>query len=547
LAATLESGAENDRRLRDIQEALQAKDFDRAVALARAALDGGFVHPMLLNLRAYWLEEQQRHKEACADLQRARELAPQSVPVLNALGLCLVNCSRPQDAVEAFAAALAVQPDFLPARFNLAWASEMTGNLAAAREEYREVIRRQPEHLNALAGLALLSTRLGDWEAARRNAALALAIDATHPNALLALASADIEDGKGKEAELRLSALVQNEALHPAAHALARGLLADALDRQGRYRDAFAAYRASNEELRRIHAPRFEDPGVESACSYVSWLADYFQNTNAWARMPAGPSRRNGPINHIFIAGFPRSGTTLFEQIIGAHALAVTTEEKDALADSVRAYMACPDDLTRLARSTEQDLLPFRDAYWRRIEKAGFDVAGKILVDKLPLTTVKLPLVARLFPDAKVIFAVRDPRDVVLSCFRRRFTMNPSMFEFLTLEGTARFYGAVMRLAGLYREKLPLNLHQLRHEDLLENFDKETRATCEFCGIEWREEMREFAGRAKARAIATPSAVQLMRGLNRQGVEHWRKYAEDLEPVMPLLRPWIAKFGYNPD
>jgi hypothetical protein len=59
--------------------------------------------------------------------------------------------------------------------------------------------------------------------------------------------------------------------------------------------------------------------------------------------------------------------------------------------------------------------------------------------------------------------------------------------------------------------------------------------------------MREFAGRAKARAIATPSAVQLMRGLNRQGVEHWRKYAEDLEPVMPLLRPWIAKFGYNPD
>ena len=92
-----------------------------------------------------------------------------------------------------------------------------------------------------------------------------------------------------------------------------------------------------------------------------------------------------------------------------------------------------------------------RDAYWSRVRAFGVEPRGKVFIDKMPLASVQLPVVAKLFPSARILFALRDPRDVVLSCFRRRFGMNPAMYQLLTLEGAAAFYDAVMRLSELGR------------------------------------------------------------------------------------------------
>ena len=176
------------------------------------------------------------------------------------------------------------------------------------------------------------------------------------------------------------------------------------------------------------------------------------------------------------------------------------------------------------------------------------DVPGfKVALDKLPLNTMKLPLIARLFPEAKILFALRDPRDVVLSCFRQRFRMNPSMYEFLTLDGAARFYDGVMRLADLYRAKLSLDLHTHRYEDLVEDFDGQTRTICDFIGLPWRAEMRDFAATLDDRSTATPSSTQVARGLYREGVGQWRRYRDQLAPVLPVLAPWVATYGYPAD
>ena len=89
------------------------------------------------------------------------------------------------------------------------------------------------------------------------------------------------------------------------------------------------------------------------------------------------------------------------------------------------------------------------------VRKFGVEPRGRVFIDKMPLSNVQLPVIAKLFPNARVLFARRDPRDVVLSCFRRRFGMNPSMYQLLTLEGAAAYYDAVMRLSELYRDLLP--------------------------------------------------------------------------------------------
>jgi hypothetical protein len=149
-----------------------------------------------------------------------------------------------------------------------------------------------------------------------------------------------------------------------------------------------------------------------------------------------------------------------------------------------------------------------------------------------------------MFPDAKIIFAIRDPRDVVLSCFRRTFKMNPSMYEFTSMLGTANLYDAVMESGEIYLERLPLTVHRVRYEDVVADFEVAARSLCDFLEVEWSEQLKEFAH--TRRSIATPSSAQVARGLYEEGVGQWRHYAFAFEPVMPILRPWIDKFGYAP-
>jgi hypothetical protein len=206
----------------------------------------------------------------------------------------------------------------------------------------------------------------------------------------------------------------------------------------------------------------------------------------------------------------------------------VAMEERDCLIDSQNEFLMTPDSLDRLANMHGDVLDSARAVYWRRVGDAGVDPSRPVFVDKMPLNTVLLCLVAKLFPHAKILFALRDPRDVVLSCFRRRFGMTAQMYELITLKGAAEYYDAVMRLGRIYRDKLGLDMHDLRYEAMVAGMETEMRAVCTFLGMEWDDAMHNFATRAHERSIDTPSAAQV-----------------SLAPVLPLLKNWLAYYGYS--
>src|SRR5262249_13166978 len=108
----------------------------------------------------------------------------------------------------------------------------------------------------------------------------------------------------------------------------------------------------------------------------------------------------------------------------------------------------------------------------------------------------------------------------------------------------ASYYGAVMRLMEIYREKLAFEVLEARHEALVADFEGECRRICEFLGLEFRSEMRLFARRARGQNIDTPSGVQVARGLSSQGLGQWRRYRNQLAPILPWLAPFVARFGY---
>jgi len=530
--------------IKAVTAALGASDLQGAAALSRSALDSGLLHPLFLNLRAYWLETQGRDREALSDLEQARALAPRDLAVLNALGLSLSRQDRLQEAADAFDDAIAVQPDFAPAHFNKGCASEALGELDAARAAYVRATELTPDVAEPFARLASLATRRGDWKDARALAGRALQLDPANVTARCALAAADIEEKAFDAADAALAKLLA-EPLSFQDRYNVQGLLGDLRNAQTRYSQAFRAYTEGNLEFREAHAPRFA--GRQTALDSIRWLTAHFEAAPTTPRQPADldPAQHGKAAGHVFLLGFPRSGTTLLEQVLASHARVISMEEKEAFLDSGRVFLGDPAAFEKLASLSGRELSGYRQAYWRRVEGYGIDVGSKVFIDKLPFHTLKLPLIVKLFPDAKILFALRDPRDVLLSCLRRRFRMNPYMYELMTPQDAARFYDAYMNLAELYRRKLPLDLIDLRHEDLVDDFEKETRRVCAFLGIEWSQAMRNFSERGKVRAIATPSAAQLSRGLYREGLGQWRNYEDELRPTFATLQRWVERFGYE--
>jgi hypothetical protein len=168
----------------------------------------------------------------------------------------------------------------------------------------------------------------------------------------------------------------------------------------------------------------------------------------------------------------------------------------------------------------------------------------KIFVDKLPLNAALLPLIYRLFPEARIVLALRDPRDVVLSCFQQRFGMNGAMYQLLRTDTAAAYYAAVMSLVDQSRRLLPLQMHQIRYEDVVAQFEVQIGSLLAFLDLPWDDAVRNHTETARRRVINTPSATQVVRPLYTSSVGKWRQYEPQLAPVLGALEPWVAAFGY---
>lgn len=538
-AAPLDEAARE--RLRAVHATLTAGDPARAAALAAQAVADGIEHPLVLSLAAGRLEELGRPADALPLLLRARELAPAAPGILNTLGLCLQLLDRHEEAVEAFEAAIAIMPDLAPAHANRGESLVELARLVEAGDAYRTALALDPALLTAIAGLAALAVRRGDYEEGGTRAAAVLAREPGYPPALLALAQSAFGMGELAAAEGALGKLAGERSATPRHRAIARSLLGDLRDRQGRFADAYRAYEGAGAAFRAIFAPAYARRPAPQML--IGAMAEALTLLG-----PAPPvhevTRADRPRSHVFLIGFPRSGTTLLEQVLEQHPDAVTLGERDCLAEARDAALGSAADFLAFARRPDAALEPFRERYWQRVAEAGIDPGGRVFVDKHPFHSFYLPLIVRLFPDAIILLALRDPRDVVLSCFRRRFQMNEPNYQLLTLEGAASLYDATMRLVGATLVVMRPPLLRCRLEDLIADFDGETRRLCAALDLAWTPELAEFAGASAQRGVATPSGPQLARGLNAEGVGRWRDYAGPMTPVLPALAPWIDRFGY---
>lgn len=530
--------------LRTVLALAEQRDIVRAAAIAEQALAGGFEHPLLLNVLATRLEHEGKLNEALRLLERAVKLVPDDIAVRNALSLCLQRLHRPAEALQHVDRLLKAHPGLAFAHASRGNALIALGALGAAQQSHLRALELDPDNLAAQGALASIATHRGDHNEARRWARKVLTKLPGYPDAVLSLAAAELASGSTDTAQMLTCQLLDDPRAGPGERARANGLLGDVFDAAGQYGSAFGAYAACNDALRTVHHRFAEGTGIlpytESIITAIRRV-----DPNQWTAGPAPKPTADGPSGHVFLLGFPRSGTTLLEAVLDGHPRVASLEEHELLKPGVLAFMREPLDFGPMLQADAGSLQELRAAYWRQARDAGAELDARVFVDKHPLNTLKLPLIARLFPGAKILFACRDPRDVVLSCFRRRFNMNPAMYQLLTLEGAATFYDATMRLAGEARSLLGLDWQEVRYESLVDDLPQQLRAVCDFLGLDWVPELTDFAGRAHTRERATPSTAQLARGLDRSGIGHWRHYEAALAPILPVLESWVLQLGYG--
>nr|WP_283937940.1 sulfotransferase [Sphingomonas caseinilyticus] len=517
-----------------IEQALVERDIARAADLAEQALANGARDPMLLNLVAWKLEEAGEYDASRQLLDEALSLSPGDPSIIGAIGAVLRKQGKLGDALRTLDEAIKLDPTAAAPWLERGMALETGGSLEPAMASYRRAAELDPQSASAFGGVAAVASRRGDFDVALQFAERALLLDPLDPQGAAGMARIDIERGRADSALPILDAALASN-LSDANRSNLAGIRGDALDRLGRYAEAFDAYA----ESKRVSARRFEQLGVdgETQRELADRIASEFTSIDNW---PGDVT--SAASDPAFIIGFPRSGTTLVENMLASIPGVVALEERPTLAASEQ-YLG-EGGLARFASASASELEELRQAYWQVVRAAGVDPDGKLFVDKDPLKGLMLPLIARLFPAARIIVMRRDPRDVVLSCFRSNFALTAAALEFTDLERTAHHYDAVMRTQEAFLAALPLARHELRYEALVADFETETRQLCDFLGVEWSEDMRDFAQTARRRGVSTMSATQVTKKLY-DGSKQWRRYEERLRPILPILDPWVKSFGYS--
>lgn len=291
----------------------------------------------------------------------------------------------------------------------------------------------------------------------------------------------------------------------------------------------------------KLTVPHFFEPNAEVLPDVGARVTG--DDFRSWLKLRS-PDASQSP---VFVVGFPRSGTTLLEQMLDAHPRLQSMDERpffNMLASELehRAGIRVPNDLGEL---NQRDCDELRKGY---LVMACGKVARRWdarLVDKNPLNMLWVPLIQKMFPDAKFILALRHPCDVILSCYKQNFRSAVLISAGRSLENLARAYVAAMDNWLYHVNLFGTDVFVSRYEELVADPQAQAGRIAAFLGLDDAGSMLRFATRAREKGyIQTPSYTQVIEPINAQGVGRWHHYREFLEPTLPVLQPMLDHWGY---
>src|ERR1041385_690111 len=333
-----------------------------------------------------------------------------------------------------------------------------------------------PRAINPRISLAVLCEQNHLLEQARVAVEECLAIDPHDEQALYFSAVLDRREQKLERAESRLRNLIASSPRHPFVRYASRYQLAQLLDLSDRFDEAMSLLAEAKLMVRGLADTGLLLRGYDQEAEGVRHSPQTLPKTipHRWAEAFQKQERDAIP-PLAFLGGHPRSGTTLLEQVLDAHPGVAALDEATAFQDVLQ------PDFCRVKEISNSRINTLRRLYIQALlEDVGAAGKGKLLVDKNPSPTARLPLWLRVFPELRVLIALRDPRDVILSCYFQNIPLNAVNVNFLSFERLAKHYSDLTDIWLAVREWDGFTWVETRYEDTVQDMEKEGRRVTEF-------------------------------------------------------------------
>jgi tetratricopeptide (TPR) repeat protein len=489
------------------------------------------------------------YAQALQLLQRARGIDPNSDILLLELGRVYAMSYDFAAAERCFEQAVAISPSKVNAILTAGHHWMSVRNFEAATRYFEQGLCYEPVSLVVFVRLAEMYDRLRRLPDADAISARALREYPNHEAALLARGKVLRQLRQFEKAELILLQLVSNPAYPREARAAGGYELAAVLDAQGCYDEAMESAMEAKALLR--------DESIGHLKTFREKQAHLKQLTSAingkmverWiqtGRSDLQPSR-----NIALLCGYPRSGTTLLEYVVDAHPDVVSLDETAIFQN--KTYFEISRNLSPstpyssiLEGMTPRTLRQIRTEYFKGVESyLGQPVGNRLVLDKNPGMTFDMPAVKRVFPESKFLVALRDPRDVCLSCFMQAWPVLPDTLPWLSPEGSVENYIAVMGLWLAMKPALGSSAMEVRYEDLIQNLEKTARSTVNFLGLPWNDRALRFNEIAGEKVVRSPTYAEVAKPVHNKAMGRWRNYQKYFEPHFAKLEPFFKAFGYT--
>jgi tetratricopeptide (TPR) repeat protein len=484
---------------------LQHGDLPGAETQARSAIRLAPLSPQAQSIAGLVLLEQARGHAAEHHLRRALDFSATQDPLLLArLGTALRQQSRLDESRAMYVDADRQSPATFEILYGWARTEEAAQDFGRSAELFEAAAEAAPNNMAVRVSRAELLARIG-----RREEAIAIL--------------GGLEDPSG-------SAL------------MARGRI---LDRLGRHGEAFADWKQGKAQYVLSGGPTYPSDDV---AAYLARLRGFYA-AQRLRNLPRAAVAAGQP-QPIFIVGFPRSGTTLLEQMLCAHPLVAGGDELPMIHGLTQSAphllgspLAYPEALAELWMGDGQEGLEIlRDQYLRGARHLrAYDASRPWFTDKMPLNETHLGLIGLLFPASPIIQLVRHPLDVVLSVFSNQLTHGFHCAA--QLETAALHFARISDLVAHYRSEMAMRQLMLRYEDLVSDPERTMRRVSDFVGLEFDERCLRFT--ENRRYARTASHAQVTEPLYSRSQFRWRHYREELAPAIGVLEPVIRRLGYD--
>jgi hypothetical protein len=249
---------------------------------------------------------------------------------------------------------------------------------------------------------------------------------------------------------------------------------------------------------------------------------------------------------NTFIMGFPRSGTTLLDNILDTQVDMLVLSETSIVTHLMKKFKTFKHYPLDIYKLTKEEINQLGERYFQHIEEQGYHLPqSNIIVEKDPHLTEAIPFIKRIFPAAKIIIALRHPLDVCMSCFQTHFRSNYHNDQLVTMEDIVTRYIDVFTLLERYQNELLIQPHFIRYENLVTDIKGEMTKVFDYIEVTPNDDYLLFHKHASDKFVTTASRGQTNQPLYTSSMYKWKNYDDHLDPYKEKLRYFIEKFGYD--